>query len=162
MSDTYDQRLECPVCHMKVEGNRYVLNYQGRQFVFCSLQCFQRFESGPHLYTGRPGYPAPAQQGHEIIKKRKLKLSEQLTDEHCFVIEVELARLMGIRQIEFGSDYLYISYDLLQITVEQVESAIETTGNGLKGGLGTKLKHAFIHYLEETELDNLEKRGDEH
>ncbi|MCW9012775.1 MAG: YHS domain-containing protein [Gammaproteobacteria bacterium] len=156
------QNVQCPVCHMMVNENNLATTYQARVYVFCSQQCRDRFESNPHLYTGRPGHPAPKQQGHEIIKTVKLKLTETLTDDQCFVIEEEIKRMMGIKSIRIESDCLSIIYDLLQVTAEQIETAIEKTGNALQLGLGTKLKQALVHYLEESELDNLERSGHGH
>jgi len=43
-----------------------------------------------------------------------------------------------------------------------IEATIKKTGEQLSSGLTEKLKCACIHYLEETELVNLEKRGQEH
>lgn len=159
MSDTNSQKLQCPVCHMMVDENSLTMEYKDHIYAFCSLQCRERFESNPNLYVG---YPAPKKHGHEIIKKRKLKLSVPLTDDQRFVIESELKSMMGIKSIYFESDYLSISYDLLQATVEQIESAIEHTGNALHHGLGMKLKQDFIHYIEESELDNLEQTDHGH
>ncbi len=162
MRDTNKQMLQCPVCLMMVDRNSHSINYLGHTYAFCSLQCQERFESNPHIYVGQPGHPAPKQHGHEIIKKRTLKLKETLTDDQCFVIELELLNMMGIKKIHVDQEYLSISYDLLQVTVEQIESAIEKTGNSLSLGLGTKLRLAFIHYVEESELDNLEQPGSDH
>ena len=162
MHDSDIRKFECPVCHMMVDKSSYPVNYLGQTYAFCSLQCRQRFDANPHLYTGYPGKPSPAQQGHKIIKKRKLKLLDAHTDEQCSIIESELKSMMGIIDVSFESDFLMITYDLLQVTTEQIEVAIEKTGNRLSADMGTRLKQAFIHYLEETELDNLEQPGNEH
>jgi len=69
---------------------------------------------------------------------------------------------MGIKNIHVEANCVYITYDLLQATVEQIEMTIENTGEKLGSGLAEKLKRAFIHYLEDAELDNLEKPGQEH
>lgn len=159
MSDTDNQLSQCPVCHMMVDENYLAIEYKKHIYAFCSQQCRERFESNPNLYVG---YPAPKKHGDEIIKKRKLKLSISLTDDQRFVIESELGSMMGIKAIYFEPGYLFISYDLLQATAEQIESAIEHTGNSLGYGLGVKLKQDFIHYLEESELDNLEQPGQGH
>jgi len=162
MNESDNRKSECPVCHMMIDGGSYAVNFQGRPYAFCSVQCRQRFDANPHLYIGRPGKPSPAQQGHEIIRKRKLKLRDAYTDEQRFVIESELNALMGIIEVSFEKTYLVITYDLLQVTTEQIEAAIEKTGNQLSADMGTRLKQAFIHYVEETELDNLEQPGNGH
>ena len=159
MSDADNKLSQCPVCHMMVDESSLVMEYKKHIYAFCSQQCRERFEANPNLYVG---YPAPKKHGHEIIKKRKLKLSMSLTDDQRFVIESELVSMMGIKAISFELGYLSISYDLLQATAEQIESAIEHTGNSLGYGLGEKLKQDFIHYIEESELDNLEQTGHGH
>lgn len=70
--------------------------------------------------------------------------------------------MMGIIDVKIESECVYICYDLMQSTLQQIESTIEKTGNQLIGGLGTRLKQAFIQYLEESELDNLEQPGQSH
>jgi len=162
MNKENNLNLQCPVCHMMVNKGNFFLDYQQRRFLFCSQQCLQRFKSNPHLYIGRPVVPAPAQQGHQIIKMRKIKTGRLLTDVQCYVIESEIKQMMGIRFIQVEPGYISITYDLMQVTVEQIETAIEDTGNKLDKKLGESLKHVFMNYVEETELVNLEDSGNIH
>jgi len=154
--------LQCPVCQMMVNKSTFVLEYLQRTYAFCSRQCQERFQSNPHLYIGTPGHPAPKQHGHEIIKKRIVKLYEPLSENQSAVIVTDLGNMMGIKDIRVELDQIYISYNLLEITVEQIEATVEKTGEKLGNGLAEKLKRAFIHYLEESELDNLESTGQTH
>ena len=41
-----------PVCGMKVDANQppYRLNYQGKEYYFCSEVCKRLFEREPHKY----------------------------------------------------------------------------------------------------------------
>lgn len=154
--------IQCPVCHMMVNQDNFLLEFQQRVYVFCSQQCRDRFASSPHLYVGMPGQPAPKQQGDEIIKKRIVKLNEPLTENQSAVIVTELRNMMGIKDIHIESDHIHIAYDLLEATAEQIEVAIEKAGEKLGNGMAEKLKRAFIHYLEDSELDNLEQTDHKH
>jgi len=156
------KQLRDPVCHMMVNKDGFSLEYQTTVYAFCSQQCLERFKSNPHLYIGQPGRLSPKQHGQEIIKKRRLKLGEPLTDNQSAVIITELENMMGIKAVCVEADGIYITYDLLQATIEQIEKKIEATGEQLGKDMAEKLKRAFIHYLEETELDNLEQAGHEH
>ena len=156
--------VQDPVCLMSIDPKRVAttLVHNGKTYYFCSVQCRNRFEASPHLYIGLPGHPAPRQHGHEVIKKRTLKLKQPLTENQLSVIVTSLQNMMGIKNIHVEANSVYITYDLLQVTVEQVEATIKKTGEQLVSGLAEELKRAFIHYLEETELVNLEKPGQEH
>ena len=151
----------CPVCGMDVADDTHALDFEGLHFSFCSAQCQERFSANPHLYVGRPGQPAPKQQGKEIIKLRSLQLQQPLQAEEARTLISELKKMMGIDEVTVEGRLIHIRYDLLQVTTEQIETQIEKIGKGLGGGLGDKLRRAFIHYLEETELDNLEASGGE-
>src|SRR5688572_15946420 len=45
------------VCGQRVRkaGNRLVAEYAGVQYYFCSLECLNRFDSQPDLFTFQPG-----------------------------------------------------------------------------------------------------------
>jgi len=156
--------VQDPVCQMSIDPKLVTntIRHNGKTYYFCSDQCRNRFEANLHLYIGLPGRPAPKQHGYEVIKKRNLKLSQSLTEKQSSVIITDLEKMMGIKNVHIEAEYVYITYDLLQATVEQIEAAIVKTGEKLGSGLAEKLKRAFIHYLEETELVNLEKSGHEH
>lgn len=147
----------CPVCYMKVVGGDDIsLTYQGMHFVFCSEQCRERFVSNPHVYIGRAGHPSPKQQGKESVKCRRMHLKHPLTPEQAAVFVKELSAMMGVKVVDVEGSVITVQYDLLQATCEQLENRIEQVGNHLADGLGESLRRAFIHYLEETELENLE------
>ena len=152
--------VQDPVCLMSIDPKRVAttLVHNGKSYYFCSDQCRNRFESNPHLYIGRPGQSSPKQQGREIIKKRILILKKTLTENQSRIIISKLENMMGIKNIVIESDRIFITYDLLQSTVEQIESTIENSGQILGSNLAIELKRTFIYYLEETELDNLEQQ----
>ncbi|MCW9046647.1 MAG: YHS domain-containing protein [Gammaproteobacteria bacterium] len=158
------EMVQDPVCLMSIDP-KLVANtimHNGKTYYFCSDQCRNRFEANLHLYIGLPGHPAPKQHGHEVIKKRSLKLKRPLTENQSSVIVTDLENMMGIKNVHVEAGCIYITYDLLQATVEQIEMTIVKTGEKLGSGLAENLKRAFIHYLEETELENLENPGQEH
>jgi len=162
MANADEKKIRDPVCLMMVDENSHAINYQNHAYAFCSQQCLDRFESNPHLYIGTPCHPAPKQHGDEVIKKRTLKLGEPLTRDQSDIIKTDLCNMMGIKDVHIDLNRIHITYDLLQATVEQIETTIKKTEKKLGSTLAEKLKLAFIHYMEECELDNLEQPGDEH
>jgi len=153
-----------PVCLMRVDPKvvRNTIVHNGKTYYYCSDQCRHRFEANLHLYIGLPGLPTPKQNGHAVIKKRNIKLSHKLTENQSSVIITDLENMMGIKNANVEAECVYITYDLLQTTIEQIEATILKTGEKLSSGLADKMKRSIMHYLEETELINLEKPGQEH
>lgn len=145
-----------PVCRMEVGIAEFPLSYMGLEYSFCSQQCHDRFSANPHLYIGHPGSPSPKQHGERIIKRRLLKLDIPVPDEVALKIEGALKDMMGIKEVTIDKNIIRISYDLLEVTTAQIETTIQGAGEKLNGSWGGQLQRAFIHYFEETELDNLE------
>jgi len=67
--------------------------------------------------------------------------------------------MMGILEVTIDKNIVRITYDLLEVTEEQIEATIVAIGENLTSSWGNKIKRAFIHYLEESELDNLEQQS---
>lgn len=65
---------------------------------------------------------------------------------------------MGIHSIEINGNCIEISYDLLQSTKLQIEKRITEAGVVLGDDLMEKIRRAFVHYTEETEVESLEAR----
>ena len=151
-----------PVCDMEVDPHQLAIDYQGMHFAFCSEQCKQRFLKNPHLYIGAAGHKAPRQEGREVLKRRRLKLAEPLSPELARRVTERIQSMMGIRRVEVTGDRIDITYDLLEATEAQIEEAIAQAGASLGRGLADRLSRAFVHYLEETEVDNLEVRPGAH
>ena len=146
------------VCDMEVSSDDLSLDYQGCHYVFCSRQCLERFQSNPHQYIGYPGSEAPKHAGVEALKKRTLKLAEPLPSEAAEPFVDYLQAMMGVHCVEVEGDCITIVYDLLQATESQIEARITDAGITLGSGLMEKIKRAFIHYVEETEVESLEAR----
>jgi len=155
-------KVHDPVCIMEVEVGKFAFSYLGIEYSFCSQQCQERFSANPHLYIGLPGKPSPKQHGKSIIKRRVLKLDTSIPDDIALKINTALQNMMGIKEVTIDKNIVRITYDLLEVTTEQIETTIEGTGEKLTTSWGEKLKRAFIHYFEETELDTMEDQHKKH
>ncbi len=67
-----------------------------------------------------------------------------------------LADIPGILEVEALQDLLLsVRYDLLEITLEEIETALEELGLHLDNNLMHRMKRALCHYTEETFRANL-------
>ena len=146
------------VCGMEVNSDDISLDYQGCHYAFCSNQCLERFQLNPHLYIGYPGSEAPKHAGVEVLKKRTLKLAEPLPQEVADQVIDYIKSMMGIHYVKINGDCIEITYDLLQATESQIEQTISEAGGVLGENLTEKIRRAFVHYMEETEVESLEAR----
>ncbi|HYQ70809.1 MAG TPA: YHS domain-containing protein [Gammaproteobacteria bacterium] len=144
-----------PVCGMVVDANENAVEYQQMHFAFCSLQCKERFLKNPHLYIGQGGHKAPKQEGQAVFKQRRLKLDRPIPPDSVDSVLNAVQAMMGIERIEIDGDIIKITYDLLQATEEQIESEIAQSGVALGDEWSERLRRAFVHYLEETEIESL-------
>jgi len=151
-----------PVCGMRVKATERTLAYMQMRFAFCSEQCRERFLANPGLYVGKPGRMSIKQMGHEVIKRRRLQLAEPLPAGADEELKHTLYQMMGIKKVNFDGVRWEISYDLLQATAEQIERTITEFGVHLGGAWADRLRRAFVHYVEETELLNLENTAGSH
>lgn len=147
---------EDPVCHMMVSKTSFKTDYSDMTFAFCSEQCRDRFLANPRLYIGFPGQKAPAQQGVEILKYRKINLVCPLDTVQFQEIRGALSSLMGVKNVNYVDGGLEITYDLIQITEQQIEDTLSTFGTILGNDWLNRLKRAFIHFKEESEISSLE------
>jgi len=147
----------CPVCIMSIKDFNKAYKYQEMVFFFCSEQCQDRFISNPHLYIGHWGRSAAKQRGECIIKRRIIKLEKSAPDYIVKLISRGLSEMMGVKKVSISGERISISYDLLEVTAKQIEIKIEIMGEHIKDNWVEDLKLAFIHYIEETEIDNLKQ-----
>ncbi len=145
-----------PVCGMQVEPHMYATKYLQSGYAFCSSQCRDRFLANPHLYIGFPGQKAPKQEGLEVLKQRRLHIAQALSSHQAKKLIETLEEVMGIKSVEVNGDKIDITYDLLQITAGQIEKKMDEIGVQLGEGWAEKLHRAFMHNVEELEIDNLE------
>ena len=141
---------------MHVQPDLVTLVYQGMHISFCSDQCFERFNTNPHLYVGVPGQHAPKQQGTRIIKHRCFRLESPLPNEQAQVLSDAINAMMGIEKIAIEGRIVRVTYDLLEATAEQIEKSIIEVGVLLGGKWTDKLIRAVTHYAEDCESANLE------
>lgn len=145
--------VKCPVCGMAVDRHDHEISYQKMQFAFCSEQCKTRFQAHPHLYVGYPGRAAPRQEGRVELKRRRLTLGRPLSLEGTAVVRELLGGLMGVYEVTASGDTIAVTYDLLQVSLEDLEQALTEAGARLGGHWGERLRRALIHESEEVELD---------
>lgn len=146
------------VCGMEISTDEISLDYQGCHYVFCSNQCLERFSLNPHLYIGYPGNKSPKQAGLKVLKMRKLKLAEPMPHEVTDLFIEYIEAMMGIHSVDIKGSCITIVYDLLQVTESQIEQAITDAGVRLGDDLMEKIRRAFVHCMEETEIESLEAR----
>jgi YHS domain-containing protein len=150
-----DSRID-PVCGMKVPAHRNETVYLGIHYAFCSKQCLGRFSAHPHLYVGLPGRKAPKQEGREVLKRRSLHLSHALFPGQALLLSDALAAMVGVKKVLAEGDKVEITYDLLQVTTEQIEAKIAEICRCLGDDWAERIRFAFVHYQEECEVGNLE------
>jgi len=150
-----DHRID-PVCGMEVPAHRNETIYLGIHYAFCSQQCVDSFIAHPHLYVGMPGHKAPKQEGKEVLKRRRLRLATALSSDQALLLSDALATMMGVKQVLAEGDKVEITYDLLQVTAEQIEEKIAEICLCLGDGWLERIRYAFVHYQEECEVGNLE------
>ena len=145
-----------PVCHMEVPPASFATEYAGGHYAFCSAQCKERFLANPRVYLGFPGQKAPAQVGKQVIKRRRLLLSEPLDAAQAEQVKQVLLEMMGIHGIRIDENKIEIQYDLIQATAEQIADKLALAGASIGGGWVERLKLAFINNMEEIEISSLE------
>jgi YHS domain-containing protein len=146
-----------PVCGMDVAPAQFETIYEGLRYAFCSEQCRQRFVANPHLYVGVPGEKAPGQKGVELFKRRRFQLDASLAAQDAAVLTEALGAMMGVKTVEIeDGNTVTLTYDLIQATAEQLEAKMAEVGVKLGAGWAERLRRGFVHYMEETEVGNLE------
>ncbi|MEQ9209655.1 MAG: hypothetical protein RLN96_07405 [Pseudomonadales bacterium] len=98
---------------------------------------------------------SPKQKNKVVQKKRRIRLREAIGDQLKADLKISLKSLMGIEQLDFTDQELYVTYDLLQISLEDIEQTIEQEAGRLREGMVEQVKSGLIHYSEDCELDNL-------
>lgn len=156
------EKVKDPVCQMLVAPDQNAITYQGMDFAFCSPQCKERFLANPHLYIGIPGEKAPKQEGQEVIKRRRLRLDRPLSKPEAQQVTEQLRAMMGVYAVDIEAADLTITYDLLQATAAQIEATLQQAGACMGAGWGERLRRAFVHYLEETEVASREVQPGSH
>lgn len=147
---------KCPVCGMEVRHHDHEAIFQQICFAFCSEQCKARFLAHPHLYTGYPGQPAPKQEGQVVLKHRRIPLVQPLSVEGAELVQELLGGLMGVSAVTISGDTIEVTYDLLQVSLEEMEVVLSNAGARLGGNWAELLRRALIHESEELEINGHE------
>ncbi len=140
----------CHVCGMKPDASIPSLEYHKMYFHFCSQQCRDTFIAHPSLYAVK----AEKQQKH-ILKRRIMTLVAPLDEDSKALLKASVAEMMGIKDVSIDDDKISVSYDLLQVTRQQIENRLAEIGIKLGSDWMERLRRAWVHDSEENELDNL-------
>lgn len=148
--------IRCPVCRMTKINRSQFLNYQGVVHYFCSPQCLERFTSHTHLFVGDPQTGLSAKQKNQVVlKQRRIRLNEAIGHDLKKALKQSMQSLMGVKELSFEQRELVVTYDLLEVSLDTIEKAIEDSAAPLRGTMLESIKRNLIHYSEECELDNL-------
>ncbi|NQY26291.1 MAG: YHS domain-containing protein [Piscirickettsiaceae bacterium] len=140
----------CHVCGMKPDSSIPSLEYHKMYFHFCSQQCRDTFNAHPSLYSVK----IEKQQKH-ILKRRIMTLATPLDQDSNELLKTNLTEMMGIKDVSIEDNKVSISYDLLQVTRQQIENRLAEIGIKLGNDWMERLRRAWVHDSEENELDNL-------
>lgn len=137
---------------MAATEGRYEAEHLGVTYSFCSHQCLENFRARPGLYAGDH---APKKSDQPVIKQRRFRLTTSLTPELTSRLTGTIEHMTGIHSIRIEGSCVEISYDLMQVTAEQIEHRLAQAGARPGNGWVNRLRSGWIHYIEENELDNL-------
>lgn len=147
-----DTAESCPVCGMRTEdwtGN-HSAEYHKMYFHFCSEQCRDTFQAHPALYSSKR-----AKAAGEIIKSRRLRLATSLDSQAAATVCAGLQQLMGLKDAQVDGRWLKLRYDLLQLTLLQIENALCRMDVSLDDGWWQRQRRSWAREAESNELDNL-------
>lgn len=153
-AETYQRH--CPVCgSVQVEeGCGY--RFRGVPHHFCSEHCRRRFARRPHLYVGTPGISRSVkQQGRVVPKSHVIAAPARLDGNTSRRLLNSVCSLPGVSQCRIAGDHITVGYDLLVISLKDIEHVVEQEVGSLKGSVTEKAKRKALHFAEACELDNL-------
>lgn len=146
----------CPVCGMKAVHDDLWRMHLGVKHYFCSQQCVDRFIAHPGLYCGHPKTgPSEKQQGRIQIKRHQIVFSETISTENIAEISEAVSSMMGVKALDANREAVYVTYDLMEVSLEDIERTIEEVLGKLDSPMVDRIKRGWIHYTEECELENL-------
>ncbi|RKZ81445.1 MAG: hypothetical protein DRQ35_00015 [Gammaproteobacteria bacterium] len=141
---------ECRVCGMAVDISVSTLEYHKMYFHFCSQQCRETFITHPNLYSA-----ASEKERKEILKRRTMSLAGPLEEKSMELLASQLTEMMGVKDVIVEGGKVHVSYDLLQVTRQQIENRLVEVGINIGSDWMERLRRAWVHDSEENELDNL-------
>ncbi|SDK18529.1 YHS domain-containing protein [Microbulbifer yueqingensis] len=145
-----------PVCGEMVPEGAHSWTHRHIKYSFCSDHCRERFQRWPHLYVGEATFGlAEGQLGTSVPKSHTIVLAEAPSAEEALHLSEALAALKGVDEVRFDGERALVHYDLMQVSLADIEKAIITEAGGLRQRISDRVERALIHYSEECELDNL-------
>jgi hypothetical protein len=99
----------------------------------------------------------------EYIKHREIAFRDLHPErDQAQVAASFLTDVEGVIRVTADSPLLLqVSYDLLQVTLQEIEEALKEIGLHIDNGLLFRIRRALYHYTEQTQRDNLGcERGD--
>lgn len=146
----------CPVCQMTEVKQNLWRSYRGLQFWFCSQQCLDRFIAHPGLYVGSPKTGLPEKKRGKVEhKSHRIVFSKSLSDNEVEKLIADLSKMMGIKSLSVSTTELLVMYDLMEVSLEDIENQISLSLGGFDSPMIDRVKRSWIHYTEECELENL-------
>jgi len=146
----------CPVCEMVVTKDDIFHCFRGIDFWFCSEHCKTRFIKYSSVFVGDPQHGKSAkQQGARVIKMNKITLIEKPDTVIAGRVINNINQLMGVDFVEIEADQILVIYDLLQVSLEDIENATVLAFGKLSSSITERIKRTIIHYNEECELGNI-------
>ena len=156
MNFSTKKHKKCPVCEMIVFNDVISHSFRGIEFWFCSEQCQIRFKRYSSVFVGDPQHGlSEKQKGTRVIKMHKIVLVSAPDRKRLDEIVIALRQLMGVDFVEIENDEVFVIYDLLQVSLEDIEKAILMSYGPIKDTITEKIRRGIIHYNEECELGNL-------
>ena len=147
----------CPMCGMKAVYDDLWRMHLGVKHYFCSQQCVDRFIAHPGLYCGHPKTGlSEKQKGRVQIKRHKILFSEPISTQSMAEILEAVRVMMGVKSLNAHREAFYVTYDLMEVSLEDIEKTIELTLGKIHSPMIEQVKRGWIHYTEECELENLE------
>ncbi|MES9989733.1 MAG: hypothetical protein AB2603_11035 [Candidatus Thiodiazotropha endolucinida] len=94
---------------------------------------------------------------HDLVKNRDIHFAELHPDPNqAATAALLLADVEGIlKATPCSATHLHVSYQLLEVSLEQIETGLTAMGLHIDNRLLYRLKRALYHYTEETERVNL-------
>jgi hypothetical protein len=94
---------------------------------------------------------------HDLVKNRDIHFAELHPDPNqAATAATLLADVTGIIEATpISATHLQVSYQLIEVSLEQIETGLISMGLHIDNRLLYRLKRALYHYTEETERANL-------
>lgn len=145
-----------PVCRAMVAEDSHPWTHLHIRYAFCSEHCRERFKKWPHLYVGDPTHGLSEKQRGKVVRKsHRIKLIEPVGGQRLSELREAIESLMGVEAVEISGEEIVVAYDLMQVSLSDIEAVIAAEAGDLSDGIADRIQRAMIHYSEECELDNL-------